>query len=124
LQWYQEALENLGCNTKKMLEAVGKIMAANGEYSFWKDMARTYDVISAEKIEQKHTIIPADLGKYDELTDEQIERAQQRIMASLRGEEDKGDSRLLDDASEGQEPSENGADSLQERSLEIPIDLG
>jgi hypothetical protein len=72
----------------KMLEAVGMERALSGDFQFWKPMSIKHKVI--EQDGATLTVIPANLGAFNEWTPEQLNNHRDSLLSGLRGLENQG----------------------------------
>lgn len=99
--WLFECMDMFVDDKKaQLLEAVGMIKATQGEYQFWRDMARTHNVIKEEaKNEVKIAIGTTD---FSSLSGKDLEYERERLLAEVRGLDAPRRSEVADGASEGE----------------------
>lgn len=121
--WLEEAIDFHVDDDAAVLERVGMIHAAQGNYNFWKDMARTKGVIKEEAPKRSLTI-NTDFSQVLIAVGGDFNAARSRLLSAHRGVADAGEPGLVS------APSSNGsgvgsgagnrAGELQKRSMEIP----
>ncbi len=114
LDWYEIELERAISPIKALLHAVGIEKALEGDFQYWKELSRTWGVISAEQVEQKISVSRA-ADQYDNLTEEQlIERQKKLIRQAQSLEHERTDDVAGESSVGGQGSSSNGSGDVQE----------
>ncbi len=110
-------------NVKNMLEFVGLNEAFKGEFTFWKAFAIREKVIQPDQV--NHGIIPADLGAFNEWTEEQVEQHRNSLLFGLRALEDQGSIDLAPSPTEGgSEGDPRGTPEMQQEPVALPESVG
>lgn len=108
---------------KNILEFVGMERALSGDPAFWKPLAIREGVISNDEVNVN--LIPANLGKYSELSEAEIDRHRNSLLANLRSVEDEGVITLATGTTEGEQGSDSsGTPEMLEEPLALPESLG
>ncbi len=124
-EWLDEVRLALGGKSKKhLLEMVGFERALAGEFNFWKPLAIREGVISEDKLNVGLSL-PANLGAFKGMTDEQFDATENSIMDSLRGQANAGEITLLEsDSGWKQEGDSFGVDEVLQKSVVLADDVG
>lgn len=124
MNWIEEALDAQTNDDAKVLERVGMIQASQGNFQFWREMARTKGVIKEEQpkrgitLNTDFTVVLAAVGG-------NFDAARQQILSAHRGVEYKGEPGVVVVASGGQRNSAgDGASAVQGQPVAVPNALG
>jgi hypothetical protein len=122
LEEFVDANTNIDEHKKAVLEAVGMINATQGNFQFWREMARTQGVI---KEEPKNTSITINTDFSQIAIGADFDEARRKMLENLRGVVVEGRPRVANDPKPGErEGSGVGASEMQDRSLVLPDTLG
>lgn len=84
IEWYQGELDRNKAPIKEMLLAVGKEMAMREDgFQYWRELSRSYGVISPEVIEQRVSIGRM-VEKLDELSEEELTERQNKLLKKIQ----------------------------------------
>lgn len=126
LEWLEEMIDQFMPDKEaEMLHAVGMIESLQGNFQFWKEMAKTKGVIK-EDVKNLSVTINTDFSHV--VNGESFEDARKRILQSLRGVGESGKSRMAESAAiqhAGSSKSKGaGTRTVQERSVVLADPLG
>ena len=124
-EWLEEfRLAMGGRSRKQLLESVGMERALAGEFNFWKPLAIREGVISEDKL-LLGASLPANLGNFTGMSDEQLAATENSIMDSLRGKAESGAIDLFE-GPDGWKPEGNppGAAEVREERVVLVDKLG
>lgn len=85
-EWWDSALQIKSGEEREMLRQVGLQKALDGNFNFWKEMARTYGSVTEEPAEGPKKAIPFNLPT--NATPEQLRDARQKLLESHRAVDD------------------------------------
>lgn len=124
MNWIEEALDANVNDDAKVLERIGMINATQGNFQFWREMARTKGVIKEEApkrgltLNTDFTVILAAVGG-------DFNAARQHILSAHRGVEHQGDAGLVHLTSSGEHPGAGaGASPVQREPVAVSNPLG
>lgn len=123
-EWIEEALDHDSADDAEVLERVGMVNAVQGNYQFWRDMARQKGVIK-EEVKEVKISINTDFSALLNGVNGDIVEARKRILLKARGVVVPGGPGMAAAAGVGEYPGAgDGAGELQERPLEMANALG
>lgn len=110
-------------NIKNMLEFVGLNEAFKGEFTFWKAFAIREKVIQPDQT--NIGVIPADLGAFNDWTEDQVNKHRDSLLESLRALEDQGSIDVAPGPPEGGPESDSrGALEMLQEPVALPESVG
>lgn len=119
-EWLDEFQDNYTEKKAELLEAVGMVNATQGNFQFWRELARTHNVIKDE-VKTQHLTINTD---FSAILIGDLDEARKRILQEVRGVAIEDGSRMANRTVEEQHqgPRDRAGD-VQEVSVEIPNTL-
>lgn len=119
VEWYQDALHIASKPIKDLLTQVGNEKAMS-DFQYWKELARTHGVISAEKTETELSV-GALTRNLDKLSQEELNARANAMLSQARTLEHTPDVDMAGTPNdEGSRSGSNGASPSEERSMAVP----
>jgi len=124
-EWLEDRRIALGGKNKKaMLEAIGMEKAMAGEFNFWKPLAQREGVISNDRLDIGDAL-PANLGSFENFSDEQLQGIRDSLLSGLRAVEDSGTIDLVEGAEGWQSKGDpTGTHPLPEEPVALATGMG
>lgn len=125
LAWLEEFIEASHFSRQaEVLEAVGMIHATQGQYAYWKDLAKKHGVI-ADEVKEVRVTLNTDFNIV--LAQGDLADARRRILQEVRGLGEPGKPRVVDVTppkdTTSPEGAGSGAGDMQGRSVALPPPL-
>lgn len=123
-EWLEKRRLELGGKSKRAaLEAVGMERALAGEFNFWKALSIREGVIDPDKLEIGANL-PANLGAFKGMSNDELNALENSTMASLRGEGVSGEIAMVEGPLGWEREGDSGGTTQVPRSLALHDEVG
>ncbi len=90
--WLGEAMETYSAPIKEALHNLGLKKALDGDFNFWKMLAVHHKAVEPDRVDVN--ILPQRVKKLEEMSAEELQEYQERLLASGRGDDVDAESHL------------------------------